>query len=256
MKVELQNIVAIVRRAGDMIRDAQHIERDTYEKSCAADLVTKYDVAVQAFLRQELLNLCPEADFLGEEGQHDKLTREWVFVVDPIDGTTNFVRQLHYSNIAVALCCRGEVRYAVVYNPFAEELYAAEKGCGATLNGQPIQVTQNDPGHAICMCGSTIYDRTYTDHSFTVMRWLYDHTLDFRRFGAAELDICQVAAGRIEVFFECRLSPWDFAAGSLILSEAGGSLTRLDGSPVDPYQPGSVWATNEKCRELYRQLPQ
>ena len=161
----------------------------------------------------------------------------------------------HTVHTGIALCCRGEVRYAVVYNPFIEDLFAAEKGCGATLNGRPIYVSDHDAAHAICMCGSTIYDRSYTDRSFAIMRWLYDHTLDFRRFGSAELDICQVAAGRIEIFFECRLSPWDFAAGSLILQEAGGSLTRLDGSAIDPREPGSVWATNGKCHEMYRELP-
>lgn len=252
----LEKIIAIVHQAGDMIRDAHHIERDTREKTGAADLVTKYDVAVQEFLRRELLAICPEADFFGEEGQHEALTKDWTFIVDPIDGTTNLVRELHYSNIAVALCHQGQVRYAVVYNPFVEELYAAERGHGATLNGRTIHVSDHDAAHAICMCGSTIYDRRYTDRSFAIMRWLYDHTLDFRRFGSAELDICQVAAGRIEVFFECRLSPWDFAAGSLILEEAGGRLTRLDGSAIDPREPGSVWATNDKCRALYRELPQ
>ena len=124
----LEKIVAAVRAAGDMIRDAHNIERDTREKTGAADLVTKYDVAVQEFLRRELLGICPEADFFGEEGQHETLTKDWAFIVDPIDGTTNFVRELHYSNIAVALCCRGEVRYAVVYNPFIEDLFAAGKG--------------------------------------------------------------------------------------------------------------------------------
>ena len=252
----LKKIIDIVYRAGDMIRDAHDIQRDTREKTGAADLVTKYDVAVQEFLRRELLAICPEADFFGEEGQHETLTKDRTFIVDPIDGTTNFVRELHYSNIAVALCDQGQVRYAVVYNPFTEEMFAAERGHGAALNGRPIHVSDHDAGHAICMCGSTIYDRCYTDRSFAIMRWLYDHTLDFRRFGSAELDICQVAAGRIEIFFECRLSPWDFAAGSLILEEAGGHLTRLDGSDIDPRQPGSVWATNDKCRDLYRQLPQ
>ena len=252
----LEKIIAIVYKAGDMIRDAHHIERDTREKTGAADLVTKYDVAVQEFLRRELLALCPEADFFGEEGQHEALTKDWTFIVDPIDGTTNFVRELHYSNIAVALCYQGQVRYAVVYNPFVEELYAAERGRGATLNGRPIHVSDHDAGHAICLCGSSIYDRRCTDRNFAIMRWLYDRTLDLRRFGSAELDICQVAAGRIEIFFECRLSPWDFAAGSLILEEAGGRLTRLDGSAIDPREPGSVWATNDKCRDLCRQLPQ
>ena len=243
----LDRLIAVVRRAGDMIRDAHDIEKDTHEKNGAADLVTKYDVAVQAFLQRELLALVPEAGFFGEEGEHETLDKPWVFVVDPIDGTTNFVRHMHHSNIAVALVHEGCVAYGVVYNPFTEEMFAARRGGGAFLNGRPIHVSDRDMSHAITLCGSTIYDRRFTDRSFSLMRRLYDLGLDFRRFGSAELDVCYVACGRAEVFFECRLSPWDYAAGSLILTEAGGKITRLDGSPIDPYRGGSVWATNGIC---------
>ena len=246
----LDRLIAVVRRAGDMIRDAHDIEKDTREKNGAADLVTKYDVAVQAFLQRELLALVPEAGFLGEEGEHETLDKPWVFVVDPIDGTTNFVRRMHHSNIAVALVHEGGVAYGVVYNPFTEEMFAARRGGGAFLNGRPIHVSDRDMSHAITMCGSTIYDRRFTDRSFSLMRRLYDLGLDFRRFGSAELDVCYVACGRAEVFFECRLSPWDYAAGSLILTEAGGKITRLDGSPIDPYRGGSVWATNGICHSV------
>lgn len=250
----LDRLIAVVRRAGDMIRDAHDIEKDTHEKNGAADLVTKYDVAVQAFLQRELLALVPEADFLGEEGEHETLDKPWVFVVDPIDGTTNFVRHMHHSNIAVALVHEGCVAYGVVYNPFTEEMFAARHGGGAFLNGRPIHVSDRDMSHAITMCGSTIYDRRFTDRSFSLMRRLYDLGLDFRRFGSAELDVCYVACGRAEVFFECRLSPWDYAAGSLILTEAGGKITRLDGSPIDPYRGGSVWATNGICHPVLELL--
>lgn len=246
----LDRLIAVVRRAGDMIRNAHDIEKDTHEKNGAADLVTKYDVAVQAFLQRELLALVPEAGFLGEEGEHETLDKPWVFVVDPIDGTTNFVRHMHHSNIAVALVHEGCVAYGVVYNPFTEEMFAARRGGGAFLNGRPIHVSDRDMSHAITMCGSTIYDRRFTDRSFSLMRRLYDLGLDFRRFGSAELDVCYVACGRAEVFFECRLSPWDYAAGSLILTEAGGKITRLDGSPIDPYRGGSVWATNGICHSV------
>ena len=250
----LDRLIAVVRRAGDMIRDAHDIEKDTHEKNGAADLVTKYDVAVQAFLQRELLALVPEAGFLGEEGEHETLDKPWVFVVDPIDGTTNFVRHMHHSNIAVALVHEGCVAYGVVYNPFTEEMFAARRGGGAFLNGRPIHVSDRDMSHAITMCGSTIYDRRFTDRSFSLMRRLYDLGLDFRRFGSAELDVCYVACGRAEVFFECRLSPWDYAAGSLILTEAGGKITRLDGSPIDPYRGGSVWATNGICHPVLELL--
>lgn len=250
----LDRLIAVVRRAGDMIRNAHDIEKDTHEKNGAADLVTKYDVAVQAFLQKELLALVPEADFLGEEGEHEALDKPWVFVVDPIDGTTNFVRHMHHSNIAVALVHEGCVAYGVVYNPFTEEMFAARRGGGAFLNGRPIHVSDRDMSHAITLCGSTIYDRRFTDRSFSLMRRLYDLGLDFRRFGSAELDVCYVACGRAEVFFECRLSPWDYAAGSLILTEAGGKITRLDGSPIDPYRGGSVWATNGICHPVLELL--
>ena len=99
----LESIIDIVRRAGELVRSANDVTAATHEKNGPADLVTEYDLAVQRFLRQELLALLPEADFFGEEGQHDALTSPWTFIVDPIDGTTNFVRGFAYTNISVAL---------------------------------------------------------------------------------------------------------------------------------------------------------
>lgn len=252
----LEQIVHIVKEAGQMLLAAHDVERLTREKTGASDLVTVYDEAVQAFLRERLLALLPAADFFGEEGEHETLSRPWVFVVDPIDGTTNFVRRMNYSAVAVALVHEGQVRYGVVYNPYTQELYAAEKGKGATLNGAPIHVSGRDTAHAIVLCGSTIYNRQYTDRSFAIMRHLYDLGLDFRRFGTAELDICQVAAGRAEIFFECRLSPWDFAAGSLILTESGGRITTLEGDPLDVLHPSSLLVTNGICHAVGENLPE
>ena len=251
----LESIIDIVRRAGELVRSAHSVTAATHEKNGPADLVTEYDLAVQRFLRQELLALLPEADFFGEEGQHDTLTSPWTFIVDPIDGTTNFVRGFAYTNISVALAKDGQVEYAVVYAPLAGELYAARRGGGATLNGRAIHVSGRDPGHSLVVCGSTIYDRSYTERHFAIMRYLYDRGLDYRRFGAAALDLCQVSAGRAEVFFECRLSPWDFAAGSLLVQEAGGCVTTLEGTTIDPLRPGSVFAANALCGGLTAELP-
>lgn len=252
----LESIIDIVRRAGELVRSAHSVTAATHEKNGPADLVTEYDLAVQRFLRQELLALLPEADFFGEEGQHDTLTSPWTFIVDPIDGTTNFVRGFAYTNISVALAKDGQVEYAVVYAPLAGELYAARRGGGATLNGRAIHVSGRDPGHSLVVCGSTIYDRSYTDRHFAILRHLYDRCLDYRRFASAALDCCMVACGRAEIFFECRLSPWDYAAGSLIAQEAGGVAVRLDGSFLDPLRPGSVFITNAACREMRQGLPE
>jgi myo-inositol-1(or 4)-monophosphatase len=250
----LQKIINIVQNAGEIITSAQDIADRTHEKNGAGDLVTDYDVAVQAFLRRELLALVPDAGFYGEEdGQRDTEMRR-IFVVDPIDGTTNFVRGFSCSNIAVALQEDGAVQYGVVYNPFLGELFAAQRGKGATMNGHPIHVSDRDIAHGVVMSGSTIYNRALTDRHFALLRRFYDLSLDYRRFGAAELDLCQVAAGRAEAFFECRLSPWDFAAGSLIVEEAGGHVTQLDGSPLKNLRPCSILAVNDRCRDVYRAL--
>ena len=252
----LESIIDIVRRAGELVRSASDVTAATHEKNGPADLVTEYDLAVQRFLRQELLALLPEADFFGEEGQHDALTSPWTFIVDPIDGTTNFVRGFAYTNISVALAKDGQVEYAVVYAPLAGELYAARRGGGATLNGRAIHVSGRDPGHSLVVCGSTIYDRTYTDRNFSILRRLYDRCLDYRRFASAALDCCQIAAGRAEIFFECRLSPWDYAAGTLIAQEAGATATRLEGGPMDPLHAGSVFITNGVCHSVLSELQQ
>ena len=246
----LHKIVRIVEQAGEMIRCAHDIERDTVEKGTPSDLVTKYDVAVQHFLHRELMALRSDADFLGEEGEHAQLTQPWVWVVDPIDGTANFVRNMGYSNISVALVHNGAVEYAVVYNPFRGDMFAAQRGKGATLNGKPIRVSDYDAAHGLVLCGSTLYDRDLSDRHFAMMRALYDRCADFRRFAAAALDLCHIACGRAEIYFECRLRPWDFAAGSLILTEAGGCVSQMDGKPLDVLHNCSVFATNQTCREM------
>ena len=243
----LEKIIGVVRQAGEMIRDVHNVTENITEKSSHIDVVTQYDTAVQAFLHRELLRLMPEAGFLGEEGAHEEITTEWTFIVDPIDGTANFVRNFGHSNISVALARNGISEYGVVYNPYRDELFAAQRGCGATCNGRPIRVSEAEPSHGILLCGSTAYDRELTNRHFAIMRTLYDRVGDFRRLGAAALDLCYIAAGRVEVFFECRLRPWDIAAGSLILTEAGGKVTQMDGTPLDVLHNCSVFATNAKC---------
>jgi myo-inositol-1(or 4)-monophosphatase len=145
----LEKIIGVVRQAGEMIRDVHNVTENITEKSSHIDVVTQYDTAVQEFLHRELLRLMPEAGFLGEEGAHEEITTEWTFIVDPIDGTANFVRNFGHSNISVALARNGVTEYGVVYNPYRGELYAAQRGKGATLNGKPICVSDSDAAHHI-----------------------------------------------------------------------------------------------------------
>ena len=251
-QLKAQELERTLRQAGELAL-TESLNVTAKGKS---DFVTSTDLAVDRCLRGALPRLAPGSRVFSEEEADGGDLSGRVFIVDPIDGTTNFTRRMNYSSISVALVHNGQTEYGVVYNPYVGELFAARRGHGATLNGAPIHVSGNDVPHAIVVCGSTIYDRTYTDRNFSILRRLYDRCLDYRRFASAALDCCQIAAGRAEIFFECRLSPWDYAAGTLIAQEAGATATRLEGGPMDPLHAGSVFITNGVCHSVLSELQQ
>ena len=251
----LKEIAALVRRSGEIVLSARDVQAHTHEKGGAADLVTEYDVAVEEFLKKELLILLPEAIFYGEESDHDAdPTRGWAFIVDPIDGTANFVRNLHQSAISVALAKDGVVEYGVVYDPYKDELFSAQRGAGAFLNGAPITVSTRPLEQGIFGMGTAIYRREYLEPTMRLTTQLFKRSCDFRRLGAAALDLCNVACGRYDVFFEYNLCPWDYAAGSLVITEAGGTVSTLEGSPLLLDQRCSIWASNDVNKDILREL--
>ena len=217
----LERLKDIVRSAGTTVRSAQDAAMGIREKSSHVDLVTLYDPMVQEFLRSRLMTLLPEAGFLGEEdATHDIAGRRQLFIVDPIDGTMNFIRGLHHSSISVALAVDGVVTHAVVYNPYYDEMFSAQRGKGAWLNGQRLHVTQHAVHDSLVLFGSAIYYRETIPETLRFVEALLPNCLDFRRGGSAALDCCYVAVGRADLFFECKLCPWDYAAGGLIVTEA------------------------------------
>ena len=251
----LHAISEIAREAGKIVRSAGDIAAKTHIKTSAADLVTEYDVAVEAFLKEKLLALLPDAVFFGEEEalQGDP-SKGWVFIVDPIDGTTNSVRGFRQSGISIALAREGQVEYGVVYDPYREELFSAQRGVGAFLNGQPIHVSDKPLSEGIFIMGTAIYKREYIDPSMSLTTQLLRRSCDFRRFGAAAQDLCYVACGRAELFFEYSLSPWDYAAGSLIVTEAGGVASTVEGTALPILQRSSVWVCNAVNQGLLAEL--
>ena len=241
----LEKIISIVRQAGEIILSAEDVGAHTHTKTSAADLVTDFDVQVEAFLKRELLTLLPEAVFYGEEeAEREDPTRGWAFIVDPIDGTTNFVRGIGHSNISVALSKDGEVQLGVVYNPYKGELFSGERGKGAFLNGTPIHVSDLPLSQGIFIMGTAIYRREFIGPSMAMAEALLRRSCDLRRFAAAALDLCYVACGRAEVFYEYSLCPWDHAAGGLILTEAGGIIRTFEGDRPALDRRCSVWASN------------
>lgn len=251
----LQQIIPLVREAGEIVLSARDVWSHTHEKTSAADLVTEYDLAVENFLKEKLPPLLPGSTFFGEEeAENASPLQGWAFIVDPIDGTTNFVRGLKQSAVSVALAHDGAVEYGVVYDPFKNELFSAQKGRGAYLNGQPIHVSSRPLSEGVFGMGTAIYDRKFLAPTMRVTEQLFRRSCDFRRLGAASLDLCDVACGRLELFFEYSLSPWDHAAGGLMVTEAGGCLSTLEGGPMDYAKRCSVWASNQVNRHLLQEL--
>ena len=241
--------------AAEIILSARDIAAHTHDKGSPSDLVTEYDLAVENFLKEKLPPLVPGSVFFGEEeAENADPSRGWAFIVDPIDGTTNFVRGLKHSAISVALAHDGAVEYGVVYDPYKDELFSARRGGGAFLNGRPIRVSGRRLSEGIFGMGTAIYKREYLEPTMRLTEQLFRRSCDFRRLGSAALDLCNVACGRTEVFFEYSLCPWDFAAGSLIITEAGGRVCALDGSPLPIDRRTSIWASNQVNWEILGEL--
>ncbi len=243
----LNKITEIVKEAGKIIHSAHNQENTVTAKEGKKNFVTKYDVAVQEFLFKELGKAFPDAQFIGEEGENDFSTDGLRFIIDPIDGTTNFMQDYRCSCISVALCNNNDVIAGVVYNPYTDELFSAEKGKGANLNGNRIKVSERPLSDGLALFGTSPYHPENTDETFALLRKVFDFSRDIRRSGSAAYDICTVACGRCEVFFEKGLQPWDIAAGTLILKEAGGVALNYQGREISFSAPNDVVFANPKA---------
>ncbi len=241
----INEICSLVKDCGKVILNADRETMAINTKSGIADLVTEYDKNIQEQLQIGLKKILPEAKFIGEEGSSDKLTEEgFTFVVDPIDGTTNFIKDYHHSAISVALLQGKDVVAGVVYNPFLNEIFHAIKGQGAFCNGKKISVSAQPLSNALVLFGSSPYDKHLFKETLEILTEFFYKALDIRRSGSAALDLCSVACGRAELYFELQTSPWDFAAGKLIVEEAGGLVTTLDGAPLSFEGKSSILAKN------------
>ena len=241
----INEIGSLVKECGKVILNADREKMAIDIKSGVADLVTEYDKNIQKQLEIGLKKILPEAKFIGEEGSNDELTDDgFAFIVDPIDGTTNFVKDYHTSAISVALLKGKEVIAGIVYNPYLDEDFSAIKGQGAFRNGKKISVSSQPLSNALVLFGSSPYDKNLFPKTIEILSEYFYKALDIRRSGSAALDLCSVACGRAELYFELQTSPWDFAAGKLIVEEAGGVVTTLDGAPLSFEGKSSILAKN------------
>ncbi len=230
MREELERLL---REAGEILRSAQDADKHISAKEGPANFVTAYDVAVQNKIRERLLALRPDAQFIGEEaGAQGDVRHGTAFIVDPIDGTTNFIKGCDASAISIAMLEEGRPVLGAVYDPYRDEFYYAEKGRGATRNGRPIQVSEEDLAHSVVCLGTAPYYPELQKQTFAIAAGVLEEALDLHRSGSSVIDLCQTARGSVGLMFELLLCPWDHAAAGFILTEAGGVITQLDGSPV------------------------
>ena len=201
------------------------------------DFVTAADFGVQERLSRVLKERYSDFRFMGEEGEDHSVSAEIpTFVLDPIDGTTNYIFSQGMSAVSLALVYKGRAEVGAVYMHQHDELFTAARGEGAYLNGKPIHVLDaKSPEEVLVALGTMPYHKEYADQLFSLAKRLYLDCIDIRRSGAAAVDLCYLAAGRVGLFVERGLKVWDYAAGSLILEEAGGKLTDWQGRPVPMY---------------------
>ena len=220
------------------------------------DYVTNVDLVVQELLRERLAALAPDVQFMGEE--QDNTGLDWsrpCWILDPVDGTTNLIHNFRHSAISLALSEAGQILFGVVYNPYSGECFTAQRGQGAFCNGSPIRVSSADRlEDSLLSVGTVPGRRELADTAFRQMRALYDRCQDVRRNGCASLDLCWVACGRLDGYVELSLQPWDYAAGRLLVEEAGGRVTAPDGSPLSLCQGGPLLASNGRLHSTLQTI--
>jgi len=203
----------------------------TYKRR--SDLVTAADRRSEALIVERLQRHFPEHGIVAEEGGGHSAPSEYCWYVDPLDGTTNFAHGFPMFCVTLGLACRGEVIAGVVYDPTRDDLYTAERGGGAYLNGRRLQVSRTEK-LSECLV-ATGFPPFATNHDLYIKFYFRFTELShgIRRCGSAALDLCSVAAGRFDGFWELKLNPWDKAAGSLLVTEAGGRMSDIQGRPFD-----------------------
>lgn len=234
-----------VLAAGAVLTERWGKLNNIQEKGRPGDLVTEADKLAEAEVLKILNRHLPDHQILAEEsGALGNSQSEYLWAIDPLDGTTNYAHGFPIAATSVGLLINGIPTVGAVYNPFGNELFRAAKGLGATCNRRPIQVSQTaELSKSLLITGFAYDRRETTDNNYAEFCHLTHLTQGVRRLGCASMDLAGVACGRLDGYWERGLQPWDITAGIVILSEAGGKVTAYDGSPLD-INSGRILATN------------
>lgn len=240
----IDDVINIIREASMLMVSPDELR--ITQKDGYANIVTSADIAVQEFLRSRLAMLIPDAGFVCEEGDIADISHNRVWIIDPIDGTANYARGADQCAICAGLCSAGAMELSVVYLPRTGEMFHAEHGKGAWRNGAPIHVSERTFEDSVMCTALPVYHKEQAWWCGKAIHDVFMQCNDIRRLGAAAPELCYVAMGRFDMYFEYKLGAWDFAAASLILEEAGGCLCDLDGHRLNPLKPSGVLGANSR----------
>lgn len=242
---ELEIAISAARDAGLLLRERLGNVRQVRFKSSEVDPVTEADRASEALITERLLGAFPDDRILGEEGTGVGLNlgAERLWIVDPLDGTVNFLHGYPVFAVSIALSIGGTVQLGVVYDPMRDELFTTTRGHGALLNGEPVAISGTDQLIRAMLVSGFSYDLDERRANLPLWSCFVELAQAVRRDGSAALNLAYVACGRFDGYWESPIAPWDVAAAALLLEEAGGLLSRYDGSPFDPFAREIV-ATN------------
>lgn len=245
----LTDLERLARQAGRILSDGYEKDHQVDYKG-TIDLVTEVDHASEEFLIDEISQLFPGHSFLAEESGASEGQTEHLWIIDPLDGTVNYAHGVPMFCVSIAYSYRGEVKLGAVYDPLRDELFTAERGKGSWLNGRPLKAASVDELKKSLLVTGFGYDVWHSElNNFDNFVKFAKMSQGVRRLGSAALDLCYVAAGRFDGYWEIAIKPWDIAAGGLVAQEAGAIVTKADGDPAYLRPPQSVLAANPVLHE-------
>jgi len=247
----LKVAIKAAKQAGKIHKKYFNTDLKVETKSTPFDLLTIADKEAEKSIVNLIKKYFPEHNFLAEEYTYDKTGSEYTWIIDPLDGTNNFASGMPIFAVSIALMKNNEVIVGVIYDAMRNELFFAEKGCGAFLNKKPIRVSSAGSLDKSLIITGFYYSRgeEMIETLDTIKRFFLKKIMGLRRLGAASLDLCYIACGRASGFWEFELSPWDFAAGKLLIEEAGGKVTGKRGEKIFSNEKSFVVASDGKIHE-------
>ena len=245
----IEDIIDLSKQAGSLIREGFGKQFKVDFKTNKINLVTEIDTASEKLITDFIKKKFPSHNILAEESGETNNSSEYLWVIDPLDGTTNFAHGLPIFAVSIGLQKNGETIAGVVYDVMQDIIYSAEKGSGATANSVKRKVSENNNlQHSLLVTGFPYNIKENPDKALERFTTLSKKSRGIRRLGSAAIDFCYVATGVFDGFWEVHLNPWDICAGNLIVEEAGGIVTDFDGKPIDIFTK-RILCTNRKIHQ-------